>query len=155
MALVGALPSREWVEAFTTAHLRDLATDFPRTADLWEQSFTDLAADMLHPGGTEWTGPAAEAAQDSTDKAGFTARGAAGQLRDAAGIAALGADQLDGLHAKTLAAIADARSDGFQVDEGLSSTDTAATPGAATRMWHARPRPKNTPRSSSPTPANC
>lgn len=128
MALVGALPTRAWVETFTTAHLRDLAVDFPRTADLWERSFTDLAAHMQRPGGTEWTGPAAVAAQDSTDKAGFTARGAAGHLRDAAGIAAFAADQLDGLHSKTLNAIAEARSDGFQVDERLSVTDTRRHP---------------------------
>lgn len=128
MALVGALPTPAWVEAFTTAHLRELTADFPRTADLWEQSFTELAADILRPGGTEWTGPAAEAAQDSTDTAAFTARGKANQLRDAAGIATFGADQLDGLHAKTLAAIAETRADGLQVGDDLSVTDTQRHP---------------------------
>lgn len=95
---------------------------------MWEQSFTQLARDVLRPGGAEWTGKGAEAAQDSTDKAAMTARGSSNQLRDAAGIATFGADQLDGLHAKTLAAIAEARGDGFEVNEDLSVTDTRRNP---------------------------
>src|SRR5256885_12293764 len=104
MALVGALPTLSWTEAFTPAHLRTAGERWISTADLWAQSFTRLPRDMLRPGGTEWIGDGAEAAQDSADKAAMTVRGASDQLRDAAGIASLGAQQLDVLHQKTLAA---------------------------------------------------
>lgn len=128
MALIGALPSLSWIAGFTTAPLTAAAPRWSATADAWEQSFTQLARDLLRPGGTEWTGNGAEAAQDSTDNAAMTARGASNQLRDAAGIATFGADQLDGLHAKTLAAIAEARGDGFEINEDLSVTDTHRNP---------------------------
>jgi hypothetical protein len=124
LTLVGALPTLSWIAWFTTAPLTAAAPRWSATADLWEQSFTQLARDVLRPGGAEWTANGAEAAQDSTDKAAMAARGSSNQLRDAAGIATFGADQLDGLHAKTLAAIAEARGDGFEVNEDLSVTDT-------------------------------
>ena len=128
LALVGAVPTLSWIEAFTTAPLTAAAPRWSATADLWEQSFTQLARDVLRPGGAEWTGDGAEAAQDSTDQAAMTARGASNQLRDAATIATFGADQLDGLHAKTVAAIAETCSDGFQVNEDLSVIDTRRVP---------------------------
>jgi hypothetical protein len=128
MALVGALPTLPWIEAFSTVHLRSAGERWTAIADVWVQSFTELARDVLRPGGTEWTGDGADAAQDSVDKAAMTARGAANQLRDAARIATFGEDQLDGLRAKTLAAIAEARSDGFQINDDLSVTDTRRYP---------------------------
>lgn len=124
MAPPGGLPTLSWIENFTTAHLTQLDADFTRTANLWEDSFSQLASDMLRPGGHEWTGPSAEKAQDSTDSAQFTVRRASNQLRDAAGIARLGAQQLEGLHGKTVGEIGDARDAGFQVGEDLSVTDT-------------------------------
>jgi hypothetical protein len=128
MALIGAWPTLSGIEAFTTAHLVAAADRWSTTADLWEGSFTRLARDVLRPGGAEWTGDGAEVAQRGVDNAGVTARGASNQLRDAVGIATFGADQLDGLHAKTLDAIAAARDDGFQIDEDLSVTDTRRHP---------------------------
>lgn len=128
MALIDAQPTLSWIASFTTAPLTAAAPRWSATADLWEQSFNQIAREVLRPGGAEWTGNGAEAAQDSTDKATMIARGASNQLRDAAGVATFGADQLDGLHAKTLAAIAAARGDGFEVNEDLSVTDTRRNP---------------------------
>jgi hypothetical protein len=128
LALVGALPTLSWIEAFNTEPLTAAAPRWNATAELWEQSFAQLGSDVLRPGGTDWTGDGAEAAQDSADRAAMTARGASNKLRDAAEVATLGADQLDGLHAKALAAIAEASGDGFQINEDLSVTDTHRNP---------------------------
>lgn len=133
MSLVGTLPTLSWVENFATAHLSAAAGRWSATANLWEQSFTQLAADMLRPGGYEWEGSAAEAAQSGADQVQFNSRGAASQLSDAAKIASFGADQLDGLHQKTLAAIADARADGFEVGEDLSVIGTTVRPADSRR----------------------
>ena len=113
MADVGALPDLSWVEGFTTTHLTAAVDRYRTTADLWSRTFTELAGEMLRPGGAEWVGRGAVAAQDNADGAATVARGAGNTLHDAADVAALGADQLAGLLRKTLAAIADARADGF------------------------------------------
>jgi hypothetical protein len=123
VAFIGALLTLSWIEGFTTAPMTASAPRWSATADLWEHSFAQIVRDVLRPGGAEWTGNGADSAQESTDNAAMTARAASYQLRDAAGIAIFGADQLDGLHSKTIAAIADARGDGFEVNDDLSVVD--------------------------------
>ncbi|GBE66746.1 hypothetical protein MFM001_32080 [Mycobacterium sp. MFM001] len=124
MSLLGEVPTLEWVENYTTAPLCDAGARWRATAKTWDGFFTQLARDVQRPGGTEWTGVGADAAQGAADKAQFVVRGASNQLNAAADTATFGKDQLDGLRLKTLSSIQSARDDGFVVGSDLSVTDT-------------------------------
>ncbi len=87
-------------------------------------SFTALHRGTFAPGGTEWEGRAAEAAQDRTASDLAKVQGLATSLREAAVAARGGAAQLDGLKRRAIEAITETRAAGFGVDEDLSVTYT-------------------------------
>lgn len=110
-------------------HLNQAATDWARTAEHWEETFTNVHRGTLAPGGTAWEGNAAEAAQDRTFGDLVTVRGLAESLREAAAVARRGADQLDHLKRHAVEAVNEARQAGFTVGEDLSVTDTSKSSG--------------------------
>lgn len=127
---VGAagIPSRSAIEGWDTQHLKSAAQSWTATALLWEDSFNAVHQGAMRPGGTVWEGEAADAAAEQTFADLVTVRGASDRLTEAAGIASRGADQLLYLKRSALAAIDDARADGFVVGEDLSVSDDSVLP---------------------------
>jgi hypothetical protein len=112
------------IYSWDTGHLQRAATDWAATAEHWEVSFTALHRGTFAPGGAEWEGRAAEAAQERTSSDLAKVRGLAASLRKAAAVARRGASDLDGLKRRAIEAITETRAAGFGVDEDLSVTYT-------------------------------
>lgn len=117
-------PSLPLVQSATFTHLTDAADSWAKTAELWESAFTEVRDATLRPGGTDWEGAGAEAAQDRTDRDVVPVRAAASQLREAASIARHGAGQMEANQRAVLQAVDDARADGFRVGGDYTVTDT-------------------------------
>ena len=120
------LTSLSGLYAWPTDHLSEVAAYWTDTAESWESAFNRISDHISTPGGTPWTGEAAEAAQSRADGDKIKVSGVAHQLREAAGIAQLGQDQLEALKEQAIGAVDDARADGFRVGDDLSVTDTRA-----------------------------
>ena len=60
---MGVVPTLSQVENWDIEHLNEAAKHWTNTAIVWEDSFTQLAVQILNPGGQPWEGEAAEAAQ--------------------------------------------------------------------------------------------
>ena len=88
------LPTLAQITDWDVQHLVDAATQWNRTAELWENSFHDVWQGTLRPGGTTWEGSAAENAQDIAWRDLVKIRGSADSLRTAANIAHTGAASL-------------------------------------------------------------
>lgn len=123
MAATAALPTLSQVQTLDTAYLREAAEHWTRTANLWEQAFTEVHERISTPGGTAWKGQAAAAAQEGSYLDLVNVRGASDQLQGAAAIALRGEEQLQGCKAGVLEAVDDARAEGFDVGEDYSVTD--------------------------------
>ena len=117
-------PSLPQVQSATFTHLTDAADSWAKTAELWESAFTEVREATLRPGGTDWEGAGAEAAQGRTDRDVVPVRAAASQLREAASIARHGAGQMEANQRAVLQAVDDARADGFRVGGDYTITDT-------------------------------
>ena len=100
----------------------------PSAATAWEDTFTAVHRGSLNPGGTEWEGEAAEAAQQRTFADLVKVRKLSDHLVEAANIARRGADQLDYLKRMAFDAVDEARAAGFTVGEDLSLSDRSLTP---------------------------
>lgn len=87
MAIAAALPTLSQVQALDTTYLREADDYWTRTADLWEEVFTEVHNRISSPGGTPWTGHAAAAEQERSATDLVKIRGAVYQLQEAAGIA--------------------------------------------------------------------
>ena len=61
MAATAALPTLSQVQTLDTAYLREAGKYWTRTANLWEQAFTEVNDRMSTPGGIPWKGQAAAA----------------------------------------------------------------------------------------------
>ena len=122
MANVQSLPTLSQINAWDVQHLADAAAHWLRTADLWEQTFHDVWRATMTPGGTNWDGRAADAAQDLTWRDLVRVRGCAEALRHAARIANTGAESLFDVKRLTLDAIDEAHTHAFTVGEDLSVT---------------------------------
>nr|WP_255497116.1 MULTISPECIES: hypothetical protein [unclassified Mycolicibacterium] len=101
------------------------AAEWTRTAEDWEETFAGVHRGALAPGGTEWQGLAAEAAQERTMGDLVEVRGLSDTLHMAATLAQRGADQLEFLKGRAVHAIDEARGAGFIVGEDLSVTDAS------------------------------
>jgi hypothetical protein len=123
MAATAALPTLSQVQTLDTAYLREAAGYWTRTANLWEQVFTEVHEWVSTPGGTSWKGQAAAAAQEGSYLDLVKVRGASDQLHGAAGIALRGDQQLQACKEGVLEAVRDASADGFSVGEDYSVTD--------------------------------
>ena len=117
-------PSLPQVQSATFTHLTDAADSWAKSAELWESAFTEVREATLRPGGTDWEGAGAEAAQDRTDRDVVPVRAAASQLCEAASIARHGAGQMEANQRAVLQAVDDARADGFWVGGDYTITDT-------------------------------
>jgi hypothetical protein len=119
-------PSLSELEASNWDFLTTSAENWRKLAHTWENAFTEVRNGAMHPGGTEWAGPAAEAYQHRTDTDLMTVRGPVNQLRDAADIAVRGRDQQEAGKKLALDAVDEARRAGFHVADAhdYSVTDT-------------------------------
>lgn len=122
MGAAGALPTLSQIQTVPSEQLREAAARWRSTATRWENVFAllrDEAAQKI-----VLLGATADALEARTVSDWLKAVGKANQLHEAAGIAELGAGQLDGAQEHALDAVTQARADGFQVAEDLSVTDT-------------------------------
>ena len=123
MAVMTALPTLSQVQTLDTAYLREAAQYWTRTANLWEQAFTEINHRLSTPGGTLWKGQAAVAAQERSYSDLVQVRGASDQLHEAAAIALRGDQQLRACTEAVLEAVGEARAEGFDVGEDYSVID--------------------------------
>jgi hypothetical protein len=120
------LPARSEIEAWidTINDLSSSATTYRAAAERVESAADAHVQQMSAPGGTVWEGDAADTARESS----YVDRGvvyhAADQMRGLAKIASLGAQNLAQARDRALDAISDAESDGFQVGNDLTVTDS-------------------------------
>ncbi|CAN5632381.1 hypothetical protein BH09ACT7_BH09ACT7_55270 [soil metagenome] len=119
----GAVPTLSAVRRWDTTHLIDAATDWTKTATVWEDTFSGLSQSVSNPGGTPWLGEAADAAQQRAYTDRLTVIGAADQLHMASMVASTGADEIRSAKQVALAAVQRAEEAGFTVGEDFSLTD--------------------------------
>lgn len=120
-----ARPSRTdiigWVSA--VEGLSASAAEFRAAAEKLDSTADAHVQQMSAPGGTAWRGDAADAAYD----AAYADRGviyrASDHLREMARIASSGAQDLNTLRDRTLDAISEAETDGFEVTNQLAVVD--------------------------------
>lgn len=117
-------PTLSQVRAANWEHLRTNAAAWRNLARTWESAFTEVHNSSLRPGGTDWTGSAAEAFQDRAYADLVKVRGAADIAENAAGIAGRGAETQDGNKKSVLDAVDEAERDNFQVADDYTVTDT-------------------------------
>jgi hypothetical protein len=116
--------TKSQLQRWQTNHLLEAAAQWRQSAFESEESFEQHRANVSSPGGTEWTGDAKDAALGRVvaDMAVVSRQGSV--ERDAAKIAAAGADDIRSAQRAVMDAIADAEADGFTVGEDLSVTDS-------------------------------
>jgi hypothetical protein len=120
------------VRGWDITHLHEAATHWEAVAAVWETSFDAVHQESFAPGGTEWTGEGADAAQYQTAVNRKHARRWADTLLSTAQIARSGADDIQAGKAGVLTAVSRAHDDGFVVGEDFSLFDTDTyTPGEA------------------------
>lgn len=118
--------TRADVEALDVAHLQGADTHWTSTAQVWESTFASLHTQTLTPGGTVWTGNAADAAADRAWGDVVKVRGAADCLHAAASAARHGAGDLIWAKRQVLDTIEEAEAARFTVAQDFS---------VAERMW--------------------
>jgi len=128
--------TRSWIESYDVEHLHAASTYWTQSGELLEYQAEGMHSEALHPGGTLWEGTGADAAADRTWGDVVTARGGGDAMRNAAGFARNGADDLTWAKRQAQQAITDAEAAGFTVSEDLSVTDSSA--GPLTRTTYAR-----------------
>jgi hypothetical protein len=118
------------VRAWDTTHLYSAAEHWHNVASAWEQAFDAVHAGSFAPGGTEWLGEGAEAAQYQTAANRKRARQSADVLLAAATVARDGASELESAKTRVLDAVADAENDDFVVGDDFSLFDRDDYPPA-------------------------
>jgi len=118
------------VQSWDTDHLSEAVVRWMGVVESWESAFANLSTQVRSPGGTAWSGPAAEAAQARADSERLAAQLAADQLIEAATIARAGAREIDAAKQRVIAAVDAATAVGFTVHEDFSVADRR--PGGAT-----------------------
>ena len=114
------MPTRSRVESWRFDHLEQAAAQWGAQADRAEAAFNKAVQSI---GNAPWVGTSADAARDLVFNQLVAVRGAADNLRQAAGIAGTGATTLAGDKSVTLAAIGNAERQFFSVSEELKVTD--------------------------------
>ncbi|BBY17722.1 toxin glutamine deamidase domain-containing protein [Mycolicibacterium litorale] len=120
------LPSRSQIEQWSTKHLADGAAQWRAAAASSDDAFDQHRQNIVSPGGTLWEGDAKDAALARVASDIAVVGSQSGVLREAAGRAENGVTDIDAAKREALAAIEAAESDGFEVAEDLSITDTRA-----------------------------
>ncbi len=117
------VPTLSAVRRWDTDHLTEAAGHWTRTATVWEDAFTELAARIGFPGGTPWEGDAAESAQQRSHRDRMTVIALADQLHGASRVARSGASEIHQARQAVLRIVRAAESAGFVVDQYFSVTD--------------------------------
>jgi hypothetical protein len=146
----GGVPTRSQIENWDRTHLEDAAARWRVLAAESERLFEQHRQNIAAPGGTEWEGKAKDVALNRVIIDLAVVQRHSNTQRDAADIAANGANDLRAAQRSALDTIAEAEDDGFEVGEDLSVTDTRRrdvyTAGASHRAasehaeyirWHA------------------
>ena len=127
-------PTLSAVRHWDTAHLTEAAGTWTTTATVWEDTFTELVTRIGRPGGSPWSGEAADAAQERAHCDRMTVIVLADQLHSASTIARTGATQINQARQAVLQVVDAAHLAGFIVAEDFSVSDpryyTAATAAA-------------------------
>lgn len=89
---------------------------------VWEEVFTNASSQISLPGGRPWDGEAAEAAQYQAYDDRLTVIALADQLHNASAVARAGASEIGVARQRTIDAVRNAQSAGFEVGEDLSVT---------------------------------
>lgn len=119
-AATGALPSLSNVKAWDTEHLESAAAHWVRSASSWESTFTEVYQQMPSPGGTLWSGAAAEAAHLRAHNDRAKVLTAVDDLHDAATAARNGAADLQAAKQRVLSAVNGTQAAGYIVGEDCS-----------------------------------
>ncbi|SON63577.1 hypothetical protein MSIMFI_05108 [Mycobacterium simulans] len=125
MAVSTALPTLSQVQTMDTTHLDAAVKYWTRTANLWEEVFSEVHQRVSTPGGTPWKGRAAAAEEQRSALDLLKVRAACDQLHQDAEIARRGDEALRACQAGVLEAVDDGRAEGFDVGEDYSVTDRA------------------------------
>ncbi|CDQ42751.1 hypothetical protein [Mycolicibacterium neoaurum] len=134
------LPSRSDIDGWSAVidELSTAADAFGREAEAIEITADAHMQQLLRPGGTDWEGDAASAAQEQ----GYSDRGvvyaAADLMRRMRKVAAAGAGSIRQCRDLTLDAISEAERDDFRVSEDLTVTDTRQYTAQQTAMYASR-----------------
>ena len=123
-ATASALPTKSQVMNWQSAHLDDAASRWRASAVKSDGVFDQLRANIVAPGGTQWSGTAKDAALQrvAVDIILVGKHGAV--QRSAADIAERGAGDVRSAQQATLNAIHEAEADEFSVTEDLSVIDS-------------------------------
>ncbi|MFA5711632.1 hypothetical protein [Mycolicibacterium sp.] len=108
------------IRNWDTSHLLEAARDWAGIAEDWEDSFSAAQRVAVSPGGTDWDGAAAEAAQHRALSDLYTVRAMADTLDGAATVARTGAEDLQAAKQQVLNSVGEADEAGFDVREDLS-----------------------------------
>lgn len=126
------------VHAWDTEHLITASIRWTNEAQIWEDVYTTTANEIVAPGGTNWLGAAAEAAQQRTALDRVKVVGLVDDLHTAAEVARRGADRLAHARRAVLTAVDRAHNDLFVVGEDFLVSESAASPfGSAIRQAEA------------------
>lgn len=121
---MSGLPPLTEVEDATWDHLITNSTAWTNLADSWDAAFTEVRDASTRPGGRPWTGAGAEGFQRRSAADLVKVHGPADALRNAATIAARGAQTQQNNKAEVLYAVAAAERDEFRVGDDYCVTDT-------------------------------
>lgn len=130
-------PGRSQIEHWDTSHLERAARDWVQVAEGWEDNFSTAQRGAMAPGGTDWDGQAAEAAQQRALSDLFKVRGLADTLHAAGTLARSGASDIDLAKQQAIDSIRRAEEAGFEVHDDLSLSSRekfAPGPQAAAKL---------------------
>lgn len=113
-------PGRSQIENWDTSHLERAARDWVQVAEGWEDNFSTAQRGAMAPGGTDWDGQAAEAAQQRALSDLLKVRGLADMLHAAGMAARSGASDIDFAKQQAIDSIRRAEEAGFEVHDDLS-----------------------------------
>jgi hypothetical protein len=120
------LPGLSQVKAWSPDYLDQAATQWSSTATTWDDAYAEAFRQAQSPGGTVWTGDAADAAVETVglDKAQVV--GASDALQAAATATRTGSGELSAARESVLEAVSAAENAGFTVGEDYSVTPRQA-----------------------------
>ncbi|OSC37022.1 hypothetical protein [Mycobacterium decipiens] len=121
-------PTLSQLQAWDIEHLVNAANYWTKTADEWEDIFTQMR-NQAHS--IPWEGEGGEALRTRASGDLATVTTNANRLRKAARIARAAASDISAAQRRVMYGVEDAQNDGFQVGEDLSVTDSRTSETAA------------------------
>lgn len=116
------IPTLTQVRTWSVDYLDDAATHWSSSAHRWEDAYDEAYRQVHYPGGTEWTGEAADAAAFRVGTDRLQVVGAGDDLHATAAAARNSAFQLEAAKQRVLEAVAEAEEAGFNVGDDYSVT---------------------------------